>query len=425
MIAAGCSLASLSVGVPPLSQPQQSASAPKSAAGLVLLLGAMTAFAPMSIDMYLPSLPDIGRDLHATPQAVQWSLAIFFFGLALGQFFVGPASDRFGRRWPVLIGIAVYVAASIACALAPNIDMLLAGRFAQALGGCAGAVVSRAVVRDRFSSQEMARVFSLMTLVMGIAPILAPFLGGLLLAVAGWRAIFWCLALFGTLVGVAVLLLLSESRSEATAVQARAENPFQAYVLLLKNRRLMGYLMAGALNGACLFTYISGAADLFITRYGVSPSHFGFYFGANAVGLIGASQLNRYLLRRHTLDRILAVASLIALAIGAVMMVTAYTDTGGLWGLFLPLFGMMTAFGFMQSNTAAGALSIDPLRAGSVAAMLGGFSFGVGALASALSGALHDGTGRPMATIIMVSLLGSAACLYGLALRKAELSDAE
>lgn len=386
--------------------------------GIVMLLGTMTAFAPMSIDMYLPSFPAIGRDLNTTPQAVQTSLALFFAGLAFGQFFVGPASDRFGRRLPVLLGISLYVASSIACALAPTIEALWIARVAQALGGCAGAVVSRAVVRDLFNNQEMARIFSLMSLVMGMAPILAPLVGGVVLTLAGWRAIFWVLALFGTVVGVAVIFLLKETRSPETAAQARAENPFQAYGILLKNPRLVGYLLAGSLNSACLFAYVSSSSDLFITTYGISPGQFGLYFGVNAIGLIGAGQVNRYLLHRHSLDRILSVASLVTLGIGVLMMVMTLTGFGGFWGVFLSIFALMSTFGFMQSNTAAGALSIDPLRAGSVAALLGGSTFGVGALSSALAGIMHDGTAKPMALIILVCVFASSAALYGLALPK-------
>ncbi|HMP62501.1 MAG TPA: MFS transporter, partial [Phenylobacterium sp.] len=176
--------------------------------GLVILLGALTAFAPMSIDMYLPSLPAIGQDFQAGAAGVQITVAAFFAGMALGQFFYGPASDRFGRRAPILVGVTIYVAASAACALATSVDMLIAARFVQALGGCAGGVVARAVVRDRFDHTETARMLSLLTLIMGIAPIVAPLLGGLILQVAGWRAIFWTLALFGAVVGLVTLLRL-------------------------------------------------------------------------------------------------------------------------------------------------------------------------------------------------------------------------
>ena len=188
--------------------------------GLVILLGALTAFAPMSIDMYLPSLPAIAEGLGASAAQAQGTVAAFLAGMAIGQFFYGPASDRLGRRGPILLGIAIYIAASAACAMATSIEMLTVSRFVQALGGCAGGVVVRAVVRDRFNHTETARMLSLLTLIMGLAPILAPILGGALLALGGWRLNFWALAVFGVACGLAAFLWLKESRSAETAAQA-------------------------------------------------------------------------------------------------------------------------------------------------------------------------------------------------------------
>lgn len=386
--------------------------------GLVLLLGALTAFAPMSIDMYLPSLPAIAEGLQASAAQAQGTVAAFLAGMAIGQFFYGPAADRLGRRGPILFGIAVYIAASAACALATSIEMLTTARFVQALGGCAGAVVARAVVRDRFNHTETARMLSLLTLVMGLAPVLAPMLGGALLSIGGWRLNFWVLAGFGLACGLATLIWLKESRSAETAAQAASESPIAAYLALLAQPRLMGYALAGALNGATLFTYISASPDLLIGTYGISPAHFGWVFGLNAAGLIGASQVNRLILRRFTPDQVLARSSLIALGLSIVLTIAAVTGLGERWTILPLLFAVLGSYGFMQGNTMAGALNVDPRRAGSISALMGGASFGVGAVAAALAGVLHDGTPRPMAIVMMLALAGSAAALRLLALRR-------
>jgi len=401
-----------------LTQSPDIAKPPATPWGLVILLGSLTAFAPMSIDMYLPALPEIGRALGGTPEATQSTLAAFLLGMAIGQFIYGPASDRFGRRGPILVGIGVYVVASIWCAMTTSIEGLTAARFVQALGGCAGAVVARAVVRDQFNHTETARVLSLLTLVMGVAPIVAPMLGSWVLVVASWRAIFWVLALFGLCCGVAVALRLKESRSEETAAQARSENPLRAFAALLRERRLLGYALAGALNGAVLFTYISSSPELVIEIYGFSPQAFGWVFGFNAVGVIGASQVNRYLLRRATPDEVLQKASLAAMGFGVALMLVAVTGFGGQWTVLPLLFCCLASYGLMAGNTMAGALSVDPRRAGSVSALMGGLSFGAGALASWAGGALHDGTARPMAGVMLLCLLGSSAALWFLALPK-------
>lgn len=386
--------------------------------GLVLLLGALTAFAPMSIDMYLPSLPSIAENLRASAAQAQGTVAAFLAGMAVGQFFYGPASDRLGRRGPILFGIVVYIAASAACALSTSIEMLTISRFVQALGGCAGGVVVRAVVRDRFDHTETARMLSLLTLVMGLAPVLAPMLGGLLLAIGGWRLNFWLLAGFGLSCGLATLIWLKESRSEETAAQAASESPLRAYFALLSQPRLVGYALAGALNGATLFTYISASPDLLIGTYGIAPAHFGWVFGANAAAVIGASQVNRLLLRRRTPDQVLARASAVAFLVSIALTLAAVTGFGERWSVLPLLFVVLASYGFMQGNTMAGALNVDPRRAGSISALMGGASFGVGALAASLAGLLHDGTPRPMAIVMMLALAGSAASLRLLALRR-------
>jgi DHA1 family bicyclomycin/chloramphenicol resistance-like MFS transporter len=368
--------------------------------------------------MYLPSLPSIGAGLHASAGQTQATVSAFLAGMAIGQFFYGPASDRLGRRPPILLGTVIYVAASLGCALASSPEVLIGGRFVQALGACAGGVVSRAVIRDRFSHVETARMLSLMMLIMGLAPILAPLLGGALLGFGGWRLNFWFMVAFGVAVGLAGFLRLAESRSAETTAHAATETPLQAYLALAREPRLIGYAMAAALNGATLFTYIASSPDLLIKTYGISPQAFGWAFGVNAVGIIGGNQVNRHLLRRRTPDQVLARSSVIAVGFASALMAAALSGVGGEFAVLTLLFGLLATYGFIQGNTMAGALNVDPRRAGAISALMGGVSFGTGALASAAAGVLHDGTPRPMAAVMFAAIAGSALCLHLLALPK-------
>lgn len=389
--------------------------------GLVILLGAMTAFGPMSIDMYLPALPAIGEGLHATPSQTQATVAAFLAGMAIGQFLYGPASDRFGRRAPILVGAVIYIVASVLCALAATPEMLIAGRFIQALGACAGAVVARAVIRDQFGHTETARMLSMMMLVTGLAPILAPLLGGFLLEFAGWRINFWVLTAFGVAVGLACFLRLKETRSEETAALARSENPLRAYMALFRQKRLIGYGLAGALNGSALFTYIATSADLLIGTYKIPPSAFGWVFGANALGMIGGGQVNRVLLKRRTPDDVLRWSTLVSVVLAVLFVVAAFTNLGGAAGVLTFLFLLLASYGFIQGNTMAGALSVDPRRAGSISALMGALSFATGAVASSIAALFHDGTARPTAVAMLIGLTGSMIALQTLALpRKAQ-----
>lgn len=379
---------------------------------MVLLLGSMMAFAALSIDLYLPGLPAIGAELGASSAATARTVSIFFAGLALGQLVYGPLSDRLGRRPPLLFGVALYTVASLACALAASIEQLTLARLAQALGACAAVVMSRAIVGDLYVREQAARIFSLLILVMGAAPILAPLAGSAILAVASWRWMFAVLAAFGALVGTAILLRLRESRSGATAAQAAAETPLGAYVALLRNRRLMGYVLTGGFNSACLFTYIANSPDLLIGGYGLTPLQFSWLFGLNACGLIIGSQVNRWLLQHVQSDTVLAVACPIVALSGSLLLVAALTGVGGLFGVLVPIFVILATFGFTGANVSAGALACDPLRGGSVSALLGSSGFGFGAAASALATLFHDGTALPIAVVMAAAGLGSVLSFF-------------
>lgn len=385
---------------------------------MVVLLGAMTAFGAISIDMYLPAVPTIARTFGASLAAAERTVSIFFLGMALGQLVYGPLADRIGRRPPLLGGVLIYVIASVACAVATSVELLAIARLAQALGACAGIVIGRAVVSDRYDPNETARILSLLMLVMGLAPILAPLAGSAVMAVASWRTIFWVLAAFGTLVGIAIWGSLPESRSALTAATARGESALASYAAILRDRRLFGYLLTGSLNGACMFTYIVGSPGLLIGHYGMSPTMFGWVFGANAIGLVAGTQLNRALLVRFSSDQVLSVAGPLVLLFAIMLLVSALTGWGGMIGILVPLFLILSTFGFTGSNTVAGALNRDPSRSGTVSAAFGGFSAGAGALVSAIAGLLHDGTPVPMAAVMVICALGAVLSLFVLATRR-------
>ncbi|WP_235927616.1 multidrug effflux MFS transporter [Sandarakinorhabdus rubra] len=379
-----------------------------------MLLGSLTAFGAVTIDLYLPALPAIARDYGVSAAAVQLTLSTFFVGMAVGQLFFGPLSDRIGRRPAILIGCAVYVVASLACALAPSIEALVIGRFFQALGCCAAMVTCRAIVRDRYDHRDSARIFSLLMLVLAIAPLLAPTLGGWISIAAGWHAVFIAFIIVGVGVALAVGWRLEESRSEATAAKARDSSILAAYWDLLKHRRLIGYLLVGAANGTTLFSYIAASPDLVVGTWGFSESQFGLVFAAIAVGIVGSSQVNRALLRHRSPDAILAIATLGAALAGAALLFAAIGDAP-LPVLFPLLFLALSSNGLIAANASAGALNVDPLRAGAISGLMGGINFGMGAAGSALGAALHDGTARPLSAIIAVALLIAAAAYHGLA----------
>ena len=394
--------------------PAPTASIRRPSLGEILLLGSLTAFGAVTIDLYLPTLPAIARDYGTSAAAVQLTLSTFFVGMALGQLFFGPLSDRIGRRPTILIGCAVYVAASLFCALAPTIEALVAGRFFQALGCCAAMVTCRAIVRDRYDHRDSARIFSLLMLVLAIAPLLAPTVGGWIAAAAGWHAVFYAFVAVGVAISAAVGLRLDESRSAATAQAARGQDVLSAYARLLGHKRLIGYLLVGAANGATLFSYIAASPDLVVNSWGFSESQFGLVFAAIAVGVVGSSQVNRQLLKHRSPDAILALATLGAAAAGVALWLVALFDAP-VPVVLAAVFVALSSNGLIAANASAGALNVDPLRAGAISGLMGGINFGMGAAASALAAAMYDGTARPLAANVAVALLVAAAAYHMLA----------
>lgn len=370
--------------------------------GLIVLLGSLTAIAPMSIDMYLPAFTALQATFGTDAAAVQRTLSVFFIGLAVGQLFYGPLADRFGRRRPLLAGLVLYTVASAGCAFAGSIGQLLVWRVLQALGGCAGVVVARAVVRDVFGPREAARVLSSLLLVMGVAPILAPLVGGWVLGFAGWRVLFGILVVFGAVTTVAVARGLPDSAPEVRATTLTARTATSAFGRVARDPRFRRFAMAGACAQCVLFAYIAGAPFLYMQVLGLSPSAFAAMFGVNSACMIGASQLNRAVLAREethiVLSRALRVQALAAGVFAGVVLALA----PGPWRLALPLLLVVLILGFVLPNTTALALAPFDRDAGTASALLGSMQYGASGLATLGVSALFDGTVRPMALAILL-----------------------
>lgn len=380
---------------------------------LLIVLGTLTAFGPFSIDTYLPALPIVARDLDAPIAAVQLSISSFFFGMALGQLFIGPISDRFGRKTPLYVGVGLFVLASFGSIFTPSAPVLIGLRFFQALGGAAGAVISRAVVRDLFPPHETARVFSLLTLVMGVAPILAPSLGGVLLAFFGWRSIFVFLTLFGLLALLGAWLLLPETRPADASISLRLGDVLRGYLDIARTPQFLRFALVGSMAGAGMFAYIAGSSFVYIERFGVTPSMFAWIFGVNALGFVTASQVNRaWLSRRGPTDILHRVQPVQAVA-GVSLLGAAALTIGGLPAMLILNFIFVASIGFVLPNTTALALVPFRRRAGAASALLGSVQSVIATLAAVAVSALHNGTTVPMTGVMAACGLIALILLQG------------
>lgn len=366
---------------------------------LLLILGALSAFGPLAIDFYLPSFPALARAFATDVEHVQLSLASYFVGLAIGQLIYGPMADRFGRRKPLLVGVALFSLASLACALAPSLEWLIAARFVQALGGCAGMVVSRAVVRDMCDPISSAKVFSQLMLVMGLAPILAPLAGGLLLSSLGWPSIFICLTLFSFTCLLAVAKWLPETLAD-DAPPAPLRGALGEYKRLFADLPFMGYALTGGFAIAGMFAYIAGSPFIFIELYGIPAEHYGWLFGSNALGFILVAQLNAWLVARHGPAYWLGKTVWFYLACGLGLLLVALSKPLALWPLLIPLFGCIASLGILLPNASACAMAGQGKHAGSASALLGSVQFVIAASAATMVGVLHDGSAWPVAAVI-------------------------
>lgn len=379
---------------------------------LILVLGALIALGPLTIDMYLPALPAIADDLMTTSAAAQLTLTGTLLGLGLGQLVIGPFSDAVGRRLPLVIGTAVHVVSSVLCLVAPNVGVLGLLRVLQGVGAAATMVVAMAVVRDLFSGRAAATILSRLMLVMGVAPILAPTIGAAVLLQGSWRGVFAVLAVLGVALLLVAIFLLRETLPPERRRTGAFGPVLATYRTLVTDRKFMVLTLVSALGMSALFSYVSGSSFVLQDHYGLDQQQFGLVFGIGAIALIGASQLNVVLLNRYSPERIVLYSLAGAVLSGLVLTGMTVISLGGLLGFVIPLFFLLGAVGFVLPNAPALALSRHGEAAGTAAALLGATQFGLGALIAPLVGVL--GNDGPAMALTMTG--GAAVAWIALAL---------
>lgn len=385
---------------------------------LAIILGGLSAFGPLAIDMYLPAFPRIAHDLGCSLGSVQLTLSVFLVGLAVGQLLWGTLSDRWGRRLPMLLGCAGFIAASVICCITRSIGVLIAARFVMGLGGSAGVVVARAVVRDLFDEHESARFYSMMMIIGGLAPIIAPTLGGLLLAWWNWRIIFTFVAVFAALCLGGIFWSVPETLPHPSRAGGNVSTILGKYWGLIRNRSFIWYAVAVGFGYSGLFAYISSSPFFFMKLYGVTPQEYSLLFMTNAAGIYCAGQSNRWLLRRLSPRDILHRATLLNVAAGVCLVLATLTGLGGFPLFFALLFIIIASLGWIFPNVVAIAMKPVADQAGSASALLGVLQFTFGAASASLVSALTNRTAIPAVSVIAISSLCSWLVLALLAERQ-------
>jgi MFS transporter, DHA1 family, multidrug resistance protein len=391
----------------------------------VLLVGSLSIFGPLCIDMYLPALPRISRDLHASASAVQLTLTACLIGISLGQLLLGPISDQVGRRPPLLVGLAAFIVSSVACALAPNIYVLTGCRLVQGIGGAAGIVIARSIVRDLHSGVAMVRFFSTLMLVTGLGPVLAPQIGSWALAFTTWRGIFVILAGFGALLLCTAWLRVPETLPPPARATGSVWSTLATMGSVIRDRTFLGYALACGLGMGGTFAYIAGSSFVLQNVYGLSPQIYGLVFALNACGMVIGAQVNGRLAVRFSPVRLLTFGLITMATAGAILLTVVSTGAVGLPGVVPSLFAVMFGCGFVGPNSVALALQRYPQAAGTASAVLGSFQFVLAALAAPLAGIGGTADALPMALLITVlpcAALGSLLALAGISPRHPPVS---
>jgi MFS transporter, DHA1 family, multidrug resistance protein len=378
---------------------------------VVLVLGMLSAIGPFSIDMYLPGFPAIASDLQTTVAHISLSLSSFFVGISLGQLLYGPLLDKYGRKLPLYFGLSLYILASIGCAFAVKADALIVLRLFQALGGCVGMVASRALVRDLFPVDENAKVFSLLVLVIGVSPIIAPTLGGYITATLGWKYVFFVLTLMGIFNLVAVHFFLPEGRKADRTLSLAPPAILKRFGSVIKDPQFYTYALTGSLAASGLYAYITGSPYVFMEIFEVTEKQYGWIFALIAMGLIGSSQVNSVLLKNFTSQQIVKVALLCQATTGLLLFIFTSFHLLEVFSTIFLIFIFLCCQGFTFPNTSALSLAPFTKTAGSASAVLGGTQMAMGAIASAMVSMLSNHTALPMTGVMAGCAVSSLVIL--------------
>lgn len=377
----------------------------------LILMGLLTALGPLAIDMYLPAFPAMASSLNASTGDVERTLASYLLGLALAQLFYGPLADRYGRKPPLILGLLIFTVASVACALSSSIGQLSFWRIVQAFGGAAGMVIPRAVIRDNFDTREASKALSVLLLVMGVTPIVAPVLGGQVLLFGNWRMLFGIMALCGAALLIASVRGMRETLPAEKVIALQPSTIWRNYKELFLHKKFMCFTLAGGFGSAGMFSYIAGSPRVFIEIYGIDASHFGLYFGANAAALIATSQISARLLNRFTPETLLRHAQIVLAGMTLIALVLTLGDRLTFPLLMLCLIGFMGSQGFVNPNAAALALSEQGKRLGAASALMGALQMTCGALAGAAVSAWSADSAIPLTG--MLAICATLSWLFG------------
>ncbi len=377
----------------------------------IFTLGVLSAMGAFSIDMYLPGFPDIAKDLHTSIAHITLSITSFFIGISIGQMIYGPLLDKYGRKKPLYIGLAVYLLASVACAWAPTANALIGIRFLQALGSCAGMVASRALVRDIFLVEENAKIFSLLMLVLAISPIIAPTLGGYMTSIFGWQSIFFVLASIAAATLLLVYFKLPAGRKPETSLSLLPRPIINGFLEVARVPQFYTYAFAGAIASSGLYAYIAGSPFVFMELYRVSDRQYGWIFAFIAMGLIAASQVNRFLLRKYSSEQIIKATLFCQCLTGLALVLGTWFHLLGLFSIIFLIWIFLSTQGFAFPNSSALCLAPFSKNAGTASALMGAIQLGIGAVSTAMVSLFANGTAMPMAALMCACAMGSFVVL--------------